>query len=83
MPSDAIPKIALRWAPNAGRSRRGRPKETWRISIEREMKENGLTWAPSEHRGCWRSLVLAKCAAGPRIKQTSNSELSDCAHATE
>ena len=26
MPSDAIPKIALRWTPNAGRRRRVRPK---------------------------------------------------------
>ena len=28
MPSGAIPKIAIRWAPNAGRRTRGRPKET-------------------------------------------------------
>ena len=59
--SDAIPKIALRWTPNAGRCRRGRPKETWRRSFEREMK-NGLSWAQVEHlarnRGGWRSLVL-------------------------
>ena len=68
MPSDAILKIALRWTPNAGRRRRGRPKETWRRSFEREMKENGLSWAQVEHlarnRGGWRSLVLALCATG-------------------
>ena len=68
MPSDAIPKIALRWTPNAGRHRRGRPKETWRRSFAREMKENGLSWAQVEHlvrnRGGWRSLVLALCATG-------------------
>ena len=68
MPSDAILKIALRWTPNAGRRRRGRPKETWRRSFEREMKENGLSWAQVEHlarnRGSWRSLVLALCATG-------------------
>ena len=49
MPSDAIPKIALRWTPNAGGRRRVRPKETWRRSFEREMKENGLSWAQVEH----------------------------------
>ena len=53
----------LRWTPNAGRCRRGRPKETWRRSFVREMKENGLTWAQVEHlarnRGGWRSFVLA------------------------
>ena len=68
MPSDAIPKIALRWTPIAGRRRRGRPKETWRRSFEREMKENGLSWAQVEHlarnRGDWRSLVLVLCATG-------------------
>ena len=68
MPSDAIPKIALRWTPNAGRRRRGRPKETWRRSFEREMKENGLSWVQVEHlarnKDGWRSLVLALCATG-------------------
>ena len=63
MPCDAIPKIALRWTPNAGRRRRGRPKETRRRPLEREMKENGLSWGQVEHlarnRGGWRSLVLA------------------------
>ena len=28
MPPNAIPKIAIRWTPNAGRHKRGRPKET-------------------------------------------------------
>ena len=49
MQSDAIPKIALTWTPDAGRRRRGRPKETWRRSFERDMKENGLTCAQVEH----------------------------------
>ena len=49
MPSDAIPKVALRWTPNGGRRRRRRPKETWRRSFEQEMKEDGLSWAQVEH----------------------------------
>ena len=68
MPSDAFPKIALRWTLNAGRRKRGRSKETWRRSFEQEMKEIGLSWAQVEHlarnRGGWRSLVLALCATG-------------------
>ena len=39
--------------------KRGRPRETWRRTIEREMKENGLgTWAAAasaaEDRTAWR-----------------------------
>ena len=37
-------------------------------AFEREMKENGLSWAQVEHlarnRDGWRSLVLALCATG-------------------
>ena len=68
MPSYAIPKIALRWTPSAGRRRRGRPKETWRRSFERETKENGSSWAQVEHlarnMGGWHSIVLALFATG-------------------
>ena len=30
-------RIALRWTPE-GKRKRGRPKETWRCTVEREMK---------------------------------------------
>ena len=52
------PRIALTWVPEA-RRKRGRPRETWRRTIERELKENGLgTWAAAasaaEDRTAWR-----------------------------
>lgn len=39
MPPAALPRVALRWTPD-GRRKRGRPKETWRRTVEREMKDN-------------------------------------------
>ena len=39
----ALTRIALRWTPD-GQRKRGRPKETWRRTVEREMKEKGWTW---------------------------------------
>ena len=52
------PRIALTWVPE-GKRKRGRPRETWRRTIERELKENGLgTWAAAasaaEDRTAWR-----------------------------
>ena len=64
-PSDAIPRVAIRWTP-AGKRKRGRPKETWRRTVETEMKVNGWTWNTLENsardREQWRSLVGALCA---------------------
>lgn len=46
----------------------GRPKNTWRRAVEKEMKEHKFTWGELEKgaqaRGKWRSLVLALCAPG-------------------
>ena len=39
------PRIALTWVPVRSR-RRGRPRETWRRTAEKDLKERGLkTWA--------------------------------------
>ena len=66
MDRGAIPRVALRWTPE-GKRRRGRPKETWRRTVEREMKENNLTWdsinKKAADRGQWRELVSALCVA--------------------
>ena len=35
---------ALGWTPDSGRRKRGRPRETWRRTIETEMKITGKTW---------------------------------------
>jgi len=37
-PPSAIPKVALSWTP-AGKRSRGRPKETWRRTVEAERLE--------------------------------------------
>ena len=50
-----------------GRSRRGRPRLTWRRSVEAELKGRlGLTWSEAskiaQDREGWRDLVGALCA---------------------
>ena len=70
-PSSSPPKIALKWTPEGKRSR-GRPKETWRRTIERERKKE-WTWSSMEKmaqdRSKWRTLTSALCTPGTkRIK---------------
>lgn len=61
-----ICRISLRWSP-AGKRKRGRPRETWRRTIETEMALMGKTWGEIEKiakdRKRWRDLVSALCAA--------------------
>ena len=61
-PSDDMTKVALRWTPE-GKRKRGRPKTTWRRTIEGEMKTRGYSWNSIEkkanNRDEWTSLVLA------------------------
>ena len=44
MKPDSLPRTALTWAPE-GKRKRGRPRETWRRTVERERCEMGFkTW---------------------------------------
>lgn len=43
MPCERIPKVALRWTP-PGKRKRGRPRITWRCTVETELEEMGLSW---------------------------------------
>jgi len=47
--------------------KRGCPRETWRRTIEAEMKTTGKTWKELEKaamkRKQWKSLVAALCAS--------------------
>jgi hypothetical protein len=65
MPQASNTRIAMRWTPE-GKRPRGRPKETWRRTVERELKETGETWGSlqktAQDRLQWRSLVEALCA---------------------
>jgi len=62
MAPDSLPRVALRWTPQ-GKRNRGRPKETWRRTVERELKNRGLTLqtapATAADRPKWRSLAVA------------------------
>ena len=62
-PTD-ITRQALRWNPQ-GKRKRGRPKNTWRRELEKELKEMDLTWseaaAKAKDRTSWRSLVCSLC----------------------
>ena len=62
-----LPKIALQWTAD-GKKTGGRPKETWRRTVEKEMEECGLTWNTitkwAADRQQWRFLVDALCATG-------------------
>jgi hypothetical protein len=46
-PSEDMTKVSLRWTPE-GKRKRGRPKTTWRRTIENEIKESGYTWGTKE-----------------------------------
>ncbi len=64
MERTAIPRVAMRWTPE-GRRNRGRPRETWRRTVEREIREQGMTWETintrAQDRGQWRGFVAALC----------------------
>ena len=57
---DNIARVALRWTPE-GRRRRGRPKTTWRRTIEAEAQAHHKTWtdleALAKDRGKWSAFV--------------------------
>jgi hypothetical protein len=61
----AIEKDALDWNPQGAR-RRGRPRKTWRRTIEKEITEIGKTWredkALANQRKRWRSFTGALCS---------------------
>ena len=58
--------MSLRWTPT-GKTKRGKPKETWRRTVESEMKEVGMSWREVEKKAqdrvLWRELVSALCAS--------------------
>jgi hypothetical protein len=60
--STSITRVALHWTPE-GRRKRGRPKNTWRRTVEGEMKTMNHTWGTiqklAQDRQRWRTLVAA------------------------
>ena len=63
----SITKQALRWVPQ-GKRNRGRPKNTWRRSVDGEMKAAGFSWNQLERtaqdRVRWRNVVTGLCSTG-------------------
>ncbi|GFR67303.1 endonuclease-reverse transcriptase [Elysia marginata] len=47
-PQESLIRRALRWYPQGQRSR-GRPKETWRRAVEKDLKERGLSYKKYMH----------------------------------
>ena len=61
-------QIALRWTP-VGKRKRGRPKITWRKTVEHEPKQMGLSWgeaqATAKNRDKWKEVIAAAlCPTG-------------------
>ena len=46
--NQSITKTALKWTPAEGKRSRGRPRETWRRTIEGDLKKMGKTWKEVE-----------------------------------
>ena len=69
MQPDCIPKVALRWTPQ-GRRKRGRPKNTWRRTMTKELETVSLSWDTAtrvaKDRGRWKDLVMALCPNGDK-----------------
>jgi hypothetical protein len=61
--NEAIEREALDWNPQG--KRRGRPKQTWRISVHNEALEKGKSWSEvkrmARDRTRWRRFVDALC----------------------
>ena len=66
MDQNQIPKVALNWTP-PGKRKRGRPKTTWRRTIQTELEEMGLPMGQAQKiaqdRSKWRKTVDALCSS--------------------
>lgn len=64
-PAQTIARQALEWNPQGKRSV-GRPRITWRRTVEKEIKDSGKTWAQikqmANNRVRWRGYVEALCS---------------------
>ena len=62
MSPNKITRVALRWTLK-GKRKQGRPKATWRRTVEKDIKTMGLTCGEAEmvalDRICWRQRVEA------------------------
>ena len=63
-PATRTTRQALQWNPQ-GTRRRGRPRETWKRCVEKDMKQLGFGWRELEKiaqdRKKWKSLIRGLC----------------------
>ena len=66
-PANNITRQALTWNPQGAR-KRGRPKNTWRRNIEKDLKSIGKSWKEieriSKNRQAWKDIVVGLCSTG-------------------
>ncbi|RUS73880.1 hypothetical protein EGW08_018350 [Elysia chlorotica] len=66
-PPTDIMRQSLEWNPQ-GKRKVGRPKQTWRRSMEAEIRSAGRTWTElkrdAQNRVRWRGVALALCSSG-------------------
>ncbi|KAK3737706.1 hypothetical protein RRG08_023104 [Elysia crispata] len=66
---DAIPRVAVQWRPE-GHRKRGRPKTTWKRTVEAEAAAMGQSWGTlrmlAQDREQWKEFVAALIAHGKK-----------------
>jgi len=83
--NESITKTALFWTPE-GRRKCGRPKNTWRRTVEAELRGLKQSWNKiqqlAKDRQKWKNFVASLCASGHNGQWVSVSELgkeiADC-----
>ena len=77
-PADNVPRQALDWNPQGNR-KVGRPKQSWRRSVENEAKDAGMSWTQLKRAAQnivrWRSVVAALCSTGSLRNMSSKSSV--------
>jgi len=65
-PNSNVTRYALRWNPQ-GKRRQGRPRKSWRRTVDKEAAKAGYTWNKIEKlardRRRWREVSLDLCSA--------------------
>ena len=77
-------RSALTWQPE-GKRRRGRPRITWRRTVEHKRKEMGIaSWEIARNmamdRTGWRKRILASCANWPKERRENKAIKNDIIH---
>jgi len=48
MVNNRFTRQAMKWVPKGGERKRGRPRETWRATIEDNLNVMGMSWEEAE-----------------------------------